>query len=100
MAIFNSYVSHYQRVHGIFPAVCGSFRGGPHEDGRRARPGMPRSCFVLTHDGSIVLVYMQHKGGILMGSMLPYIAYMDPMGNDMDFDACSWILADFNSDIN
>ena len=22
--------------------------------------------------------------GILMGSMLPYIAYMDPMGNDKD----------------
>ena len=23
-------------------------------------------------------------GGILMGSMLPYIAYMDPMGNGID----------------
>ena len=46
MAIFNSKVLVYQRVHGIFPAVCGSFRGGPHEDGRRARPGMPRSFYL------------------------------------------------------
>ena len=31
--------------------------------------------------GSMVLVYMLTcLGGILMGSMLPYIAYMDPMG--------------------
>jgi len=28
---------------------------------------------------SMVLVY-QHDWGILMGSMLPYIAYMNPMG--------------------
>ena len=27
----------------------------------------------------------QHKGGIWMGSMLPYIAYMDPMGYDLFF---------------
>ena len=34
-----------------------------------------------THDGSMVLgEKCQHKGGMLMGSMLPYIAYMDPMG--------------------
>ena len=26
------------------------------------------------------MVYMLTLGGILMGSMLPYIAYMDPMG--------------------
>ena len=26
------------------------------------------------------MVYMLTFGGILMGSMLPYIAYMDPMG--------------------
>ena len=42
---------------------------------------MAYDIYSITHDGSMVLVYMRlHKGGILMGSMLPYIAYMDPMG--------------------
>ena len=38
---------------------------------------------IHTHDGSMDAIYAklcQHKGGILMGSMLPYIPYMDPMG--------------------
>ena len=37
----------------------------------------------ISHDGSMVLVYMlTFIGGILMGSMLPYIyiSYMDPVG--------------------
>jgi hypothetical protein len=34
-----------------------------------------------THDGSMVLVEKcSHDWGILMGSMLPYLAYMDAMG--------------------
>ena len=33
----------------------------------------------------MVLVYNANIGGILMGSMLPYIAYMDPMGYDTHF---------------
>ena len=38
--------------------------------------------------GSMYGIYANIKGdigGILMGSMLPYIAYMDPIGKSMDW---------------
>ena len=36
--------------------------------------------FIIYPIGSMVLVIYANIWGILMGSMLPYIAYMDPMG--------------------
>ena len=39
--------------------------------------------FIYTHTQRIHVWYIYANiGGILMGSMLPYIAYMDPMGYD------------------
>ena len=49
------------------------------------RSSRPSSCGLFIKPvqkpiGSMYGMYANIKGGILMGSMLPYMAYMDPMG--------------------
>ena len=44
----------------------------------------------------MVYIYMYmllyaNIGGILMGSMLPYVEYMDPMGNGLNLTLSRWV---------